>query len=154
MTKQQKYTELIKRIICLIEGETDEISVMSTIACELFHTFDTFDWVGFYRVTEPQMLKVGPYQGTHGCLQIPFSTGVCGKCAAEKATLIVDDVNQIPYHIACSSSTKSEIVVPIFDGKGGLRAVLDVDSDMIKNFDTIDKTNLEAICALISPVYK
>jgi GAF domain-containing protein len=153
MKKQKKYSELIKRIEYLIEGETDEISVMSTIACELYHSFRYFNWVGFYRVAAPNTLKVGPYQGPHGCLQIPFGKGVCGKCTVEKLTQIIDDVSKISYHITCAAETQSEIVVPIIDKNGNLRAVLDIDSNRLNNFDKIDKENLETICSLVIQVY-
>jgi GAF domain-containing protein len=114
----------------------------------LKQAFETFSWAGFYRVVKPGLLKVGPYQGTHGCLEISFGKGVCGKCASEKTTQIVDDVTKIPYHIACSSESKSEIVVPVFDKNKNLIAVLDVDSNLPYNFDKTDKQYLEAVCEL------
>jgi len=98
------------RILSLTEGEDDVIAKMATMACELFHSDARFDWVGFYRVAAPQMLKIGPYQGGHGCLQIPFDKGVCGAAARTGATQLVDDVEAYPGHIACSSSTRSELV--------------------------------------------
>ncbi len=138
------YSEVIKTIVALCEGETDTISKMATISCELFHTMEGFDWVGFYRVVEPELLKVGPYQGGHGCLVIPFDNGVCGACAKTQKTQIVPDVHAFPGHIACSSSTQSEIVLPVYqDGK--LIAVLDVDSDKPNDFDENDKVALEEI---------
>jgi len=125
---------------------------MATIVCEL-HQLPGFDWTGFYRVTAPQTLKIGPYQGGHGCLTIPFSRGVCGMAATTQQTQIVSDVNTLPYHIACSSSTQSEIVVPVIDKKGNVRAVLDVDSDTIDHFDTIDKEYLEKVLTLLKPAF-
>ena len=146
MDKQQRYDEVKGHIRALIEGECDEIAVMSTVVCELFGGFDYFDWVGFYRVVEPGVLKVGPYQGGHGCLVIPFERGVCGACATTRKTQIVADVTKVPYHIACSSSTRSEIVVPVLSGSGEVTAVLDIDSDEIGVFDEVDRANLEEIC--------
>lgn len=140
------YTEVTKTIAALCEGETDAITKMATISCELFHAMEGFDWVGFYRVVEPGLLKVGPYQGGHGCLAIPFDKGVCGACAREEKTQIVPDVNAFPGHIACSSSTQSEIVLPVFEN-GKLIAVLDVDSNKSDDFDESDKVTLEWILA-------
>lgn len=141
---KRDYETVIKTVAALCEGETDQITKMATISCELYHGLEGFDWVGFYRVTEPELLKVGPYQGGHGCLTIPFSKGVCGACAREQKTQIVDDVNAFPGHIACSSSTQSEIVLPVFED-GNLIAVLDIDSDKPEDFDETDKQALEAI---------
>ncbi len=146
--------ELVKqRIHTLIEGETDEISIMATMAAELHHSFSHFHWVGFYRVVKPGLLKVGPYQGGHGCLTISFDRGVCGKCAREKTTQLVPDVLQVPYHIACSSSTRSEIVVPILDSKGEVRAMLDVDSDQPDAFDSTDQRYLEDLAQTLADIY-
>jgi GAF domain-containing protein len=138
------YSEVTKSIAAICEGETDTITKMATISCELFHAMEGFDWVGFYRVVEPGLLKVGPYQGGHGCLAIPFNKGVCGACARTEETQIVADVNAFADHIACSSSTQSEIVLPVFEN-GKLIAVLDVDSDKPDDFDESDKMALEGI---------
>ena len=153
MNKADQYAAVAKNIKALIERESDLIAAMSTIVCELHHGLEHFDWTGFYRVVSPGMLKVGPYQGTHGCLTIPFERGVCGKCAREGATQLIPDVSTIPFHIACSSTTLSEIVVPVFDSRGEVRAVLDVDSDSLGAFDEIDGRNLEAICRYLTPLY-
>jgi L-methionine (R)-S-oxide reductase len=146
MEKQQKYTEVTNHINSMIDGENDLISIMSTIVCKLKYAFDSFSWVGFYRVTEPGILKVGPYQGAHGCLKITFDRGVCGKCATERKTQVVADVNALPYYIACSGETQSEIVVPVFNKNGELIALLDIDSTQLNNFDNTDVLNLENIC--------
>lgn len=140
------YKEVTQTINAICEGETDAITKMATISCELFHAMDGFDWVGFYRVVEPNLLKVGPYQGGHGCLVIPFDKGVCGACARSQETQIVADVNAVADHIACSSSTQSEIVLPVYE-KGELIAVLDVDSNKLNDFDESDKIALEGILA-------
>jgi len=125
---------------------------MATVACELHHAFPYFDWTGFYRVVEPNLLKIGPYQGGHGCLQIPFDRGICGAAARTRQTQLVGDVHQRADHIACASSTLSEIVIPIEDTHGQLLAVLDVDSDQLDIFDQIDQSNLEQICARIGRI--
>lgn len=148
--KYQRYQELYDRIEHLIGDETDEVAVMATVVCELHHGLEYFDWTGFYRVTRPGVLKVGPYQGSHGCLTIPFTRGVCGAAARTCQTQIVNDVRQVPYHIACSETTRSEIVVPVLDRHGMVRAVLDVDSNQLAAFDATDKEWLERIASLVA----
>lgn len=139
------YTTLAKTIASLTEGETDAIALMATVACELHHADVRFDWTGFYRVTEPDLLKIGPYQGGHGCLQIPFAKGVCGAAARTGETQLVADVHAYPGHIACASSTKSEIVLPVHNAKGDIIAVLDIDSDQPNAFTQDDAIALESI---------
>ncbi|HMQ92994.1 MAG TPA: GAF domain-containing protein [Amaricoccus sp.] len=139
--------ELSARIRALTAGESDAVALMATIACELYHADARFDWVGFYRVVAPGLLKIGPYQGGHGCLVIPFERGVCGAAARERRTQIVPDVDAFPGHIACASSTRSEIVVPVLDAAGALIAVLDIDSDQPDAFTEADAGVLEAIVA-------
>lgn len=139
------YTTLAKTIAALTEGETDAVALMATLACELHHSDDRFDWTGFYRVTAPGLLKIGPYQGGHGCLTIPFERGVCGACARSGEAQIVADVDAFPGHIACASSTRSELVLPVRDGAGALIAVLDIDSDQPAAFTTTDAEALQAI---------
>lgn len=151
--KQFRYDQTRQNIHALIAGEDDEIAVLATVVAELYHAFPHFHWVGFYRVVSPRLLKVGPYQGGHGCLTIPFDRGVCGRCASEKTTQIVADVTKLPYHIACSDSTMSEIVIPILDGSGEVRAVLDVDSDFPDIFDAVDQAALELLADAVSIVY-
>jgi len=146
VTKSEQYERALGHLRSLVEGETDEIAVMATIVAELQHGLEHFDWTGFYRVVAPGLLKIGPYQGGHGCLTIPFERGICGRCAREMKTLIVPDVTQVADHIACASSTRSEIVVPVLDGAGRLRAVLDVDSDTAAAFDATDAHHLEEVC--------
>lgn len=139
------YEERLEAIAALSAGETDEIAIMATLACELHHSDDRFDWTGFYRVTGPELLKIGPYQGGHGCLTIPFSKGVCGACARTGEVQIVPDVDAFPGHIACASSTRSEIVLPVRNATGALIAVLDIDSDQPEAFDESDARGLSAI---------
>ena len=125
---------------------------MATVVCELLNRFDHFHWTGFYRVVGPELLKIGPYQGGYGCLQIPFDKGVCGAAARSRQTQFVADVREFPGHIACSPTTRSEIVVPVIDSKGDLIAVLDIDSDQVDSFDSVDKINLERLCMLIGRI--
>lgn len=139
------YRTLAATIASLTEGETDAVALMATVACEIHHADDRFDWTGFYRVTEPGLLKIGPYQGGHGCLVIPFGKGVCGAAAASGEVQIVPDVDAFPGHIACSSTTRSEIVLPVWDGLGRLIAVLDIDSDRPDAFDEVDALALRSI---------
>lgn len=139
------YPALARSIAALTEGETDTIALMATLACEIHHADDRFDWTGFYRVVGPELLRIGPYQGGHGCLVIPFSRGVCGACARTMQVLLVPDVDAFPGHIACSSATRSEIVLPVTDATGRLIAVLDIDSDQPAAFDDTDARALAAI---------
>jgi len=152
--KGQIYGQTRQHVQELIAGERDEIAVMATVAAELHQAFPQFHWVGFYRVVQPGLLKVGPYQGGHGCLTIPFERGVCGRCAREKTTQLVADVTQVPDHIACSSTTRSEIVVPLLDARGELRAVLDIDSNIPGAFDLVDQHALETLAGDVSKVYE
>lgn len=139
------YPALAARIRSLTEGEGDEIALMATLACEIHHADDRFDWTGFYRVVAPDLLKIGPYQGGHGCLVIPFSRGVCGAAARLRQTQIVPDVDAFPGHIACSSTTRSEIVLPVFGANARLIGVLDIDSNLPDAFTDQDAQQLGAI---------
>ena len=146
---QVDYTSLIKTIASLTEGEDDVIALMATVVCELHHSDDRFDWTGFYRVTSPEMLKIGPYQGGHGCLQIPFTRGVCGAAARLGETQLVPDVKAFADHIACASSTRSELVLPVWDRAGTLLGVLDIDSDQFDAFTVLDADSLAEILATV-----
>ncbi|WP_170763394.1 GAF domain-containing protein [Ruegeria lacuscaerulensis] len=139
------YDTLAKTIAALTEGETDEVALMATVACEVHHADDRFDWTGFYRVTEPGLLKIGPYQGGHGCLVIPFERGVCGAAARTGKVQLVPDVDAFPGHIACASSTRSELVLPVSNASGEIIAVFDIDSDRPDAFTAVDAENLTAI---------
>lgn len=139
------YSALSKSINALTEGETDVVALMATIACEVHHSDSRFDWTGFYRVTAPEVLKIGPYQGGHGCLVIPFSRGVCGAAARTEQSQLVSDVDAFEGHIACASSTKSELVLPIWDGAGRLMGVFDIDSDQPNAFTAQDAEELGRI---------
>ena len=146
---QVDYTSLMKTIASLTEGEDDVIALMATVVCELHHSDDRFDWTGFYRVTSPEILKIGPYQGGHGCLQIPFTRGVCGAAARLGETQLVPDVKAFADHIACASSTRSELVLPVWDRAGTLLAVLDIDSDQFDAFTVLDADALAEILATV-----
>lgn len=139
------YKDLSQVIASLTEGERDEVALMATLACEVHHSDDRFDWTGFYRVTEPELLKIGPYQGGHGCLQIPFSRGVCGAAARTGKVQLVPDVDAFPGHIACASSTRSELVLPVWNHAGDLIGVFDIDSNQPDTFTQEDADQLAAI---------
>ena len=144
------YESFKKSIASLTNGEDDVIALMATFASELHHSDDRFDWTGFYRVTAPQMLKIGPYQGGHGCLQISFNRGVCGAAARLEMTQLVEDVAAFPGHIACSSLTRSEIVLPVWDRSGSLLAVLDIDSNQLNAFT---QTDVDALALILASVF-
>lgn len=144
------YGLLAKTIQSLTEGEDDPIALMATIACEVHHSDDRFDWTGFYRVTGPAMLKIGPYQGGHGCLQIPFSRGVCGAAARTGEVQLVPDVDAFAGHIACASSTRSELVLPVKTASGEVIAVFDIDSDQP---DAFTQNDAEALGAILGDVF-
>lgn len=139
------YATLAQTLHSLTEGETNTVALMATVACEVHHSDDRFDWTGFYRVTGPEMLKIGPYQGGHGCLQIPFARGVCGAAARTGQVQLVADVDAFPGHIACASSTRSELVIPVCDKTGTLIGVFDIDSDQADAFTQADADHLSQI---------
>jgi L-methionine (R)-S-oxide reductase len=141
------YTALRAAILSLTEGETDTVALMATVACEVHHHHPFSDWTGFYRVVAPELLKIGPYQGGHGCLVIPFSRGVCGACARTGQVMNVPDVEAFADHIACSSSTRSELVLPVWNGAGLLLGVLDLDSNTPAAFTAEDETFFTALLA-------
>ncbi|MEL7131906.1 MAG: GAF domain-containing protein [Pseudomonadota bacterium] len=143
------YATLAATLQSLTEVEDDMVALMATVACEVHHSDDRFDWTGFYRVTGPEMLKIGPYQGGHGCLQIPFSRGVCGAAARTGQVQLVADVDTFPDHIACASSTRSELVLPVTDAQGALIAVFDIDSDQPDAFSQNDANALDEILARV-----
>ena len=139
------YEQIAGTLASLTEGESDVIALMATMACELHHADDRFDWTGFYRVTQPEILRIGPYQGGHGCLVIPFSRGVCGAAARTGQVQLVEDVNAFEGHIACASSTRSEIVLPVRGADGVLIGVLDIDSNQPGAFGSDDAAGLERL---------
>ena len=144
--KEEKYKELITQISALVAGETDEIANMANVAAVLHETFG-FWWTGFYRVEEEELV-LGPFQGPIACTRIPFGKGVCGTAWAEAETVIVPDVHKFAGHIACSSASNSEIVVPVRKN-GKIKAVLDIDSTAFDTFDETDRIYLEQIADLL-----
>ncbi len=146
-SKKEIYQSLLPQIIALIEGEEDLIANLANICAALKEAFNWW-WIGFYIVKNNQLV-LGPFQGPVACTRINFGKGVCGKSWETKQTLLVPDVEAFPGHIACSSFSKSEIVVPIFGKEGDIIAVLDADSEFLSNFDTTDQEFLEALCASI-----
>lgn len=156
MIKKDNYELLCEQIRSLIEGETDVVAVMANVAAAI-HEAMGFWWTGFYRVmpkagSNEKELVLGPFQGPVACMHIPFGRGVCGTAWARRETIVVPDVEQFPGHIACSSLSRSEIVVPVFSSAGEVVAVLDIDSKELATFDDTDRQYLEAICALIAPI--
>ena len=149
MTKEEKYKELVEDIRALIDGETDMIAIMSNIAADIHQTMG-FWWTGFYRVKDGELI-LGPFQGPIACMHIAFGRGVCGTAWKRAETVIVPDVEQFPGHIACSSQSRSEIVVPVFSHEDNKKviAVLDIDSEHLATFDETDRKFLEEICGLI-----
>jgi GAF domain-containing protein len=143
------YPSVSDSIRALCHGETDTVALMATVACEVHHAHPFADWTGFYRVTAPDLLKIGPYQGGHGCLVIPFSRGVCGAAACTGQVQNVPDVEAFPDHIACSSSTRSELVLPVWNGSGKLLGVFDIDSDTPAAFTKADEDWLVPLLAEI-----
>jgi L-methionine (R)-S-oxide reductase len=142
--KSRAYAELDGHVRAVLEGVDDPITAMATVSCLVHHAFGHL-WTGFYRVVAPGLLRVGPYQGALGCLEIPFGKGVCGTAAAEGRTVIVADVSTFPGHISCDERSRSEIVLPVKDGKGGLVSVFDVDSERVGAFDDADEAGLARI---------
>lgn len=144
-----RYEETLRACESLLDGEEDWIAAMATVAGELHSAFLYFDWTGFYRNVDDETLVVGPYQGGPGCLRIDFARGVCGAAARTRETQIVDDVNAFEGHIACATTTQSEIVVPVLTPDGRLLAVLDVDSNAPAAFGAVDQRYLERLCAML-----
>jgi L-methionine (R)-S-oxide reductase len=141
----EAYAELRGQTDAVLEGINDPVAAMATISALVHNAFGHL-WTGFYRVVEPdRLLRIGPYQGTLGCMEIAFGRGVCGTAAAEKRTVIVEDVNAFPDHITCDARSRSEIVVPVFDAERNLIAVFDVDSDQPGAFNEEDREGLERV---------
>ena len=151
MDKTEKYSLLTKQISALIDGETDLVAVMANV-CAAIHEAMGFWWTGFYRVVDNELV-LGPFQGPVACMHIGYGKGVCGTAWKEQQTIIVPDVEQFPGHIACSSLSRSEIVVPVFSKGGEVAAVLDIDSKDLATFDDIDQQYLEVICKMLSPLF-
>lgn len=151
MTKEQTYQQTLSQIASLIEGVDNHVGVLANVAAALKYAFGNYFWVGFYRVRD-QVLELGPFQGPVACYTIQKGKGVCGTSWEQKKTIIVPDVEQFPGHIACSSMSRSEIVVPVFKADEVV-AVIDVDSTSLSAFDDKDREGLEKIAAIISPLF-
>lgn len=150
MTKEEQYRELLERVKSYIEGETCEVSVLANAAALLHEAMaPRYFWTGFYMV-DGEELVLGPFQGPAACYRIRLGRGVCGTAWKEKRTLVVPDVEQFPGHIACSSLSRSEIVVPLLNSNGNVKAVLDIDSRELNAFDDTDAHWLEQIAAAIA----
>lgn len=147
-TKAEKYAELLPQIQAVVSGESDLIANMANVASMLHETF-RFWWTGFYRVVDGELV-LGPFQGPLACTRIAKGKGVCGTAWAERQTVIVPDVDAFPGHIACSSLSRSEIVVPVIR-QGEIIAVLDIDSEYLSTFDDTDRENLEKIASMLTP---
>lgn len=153
MSKAETYELLTEQIRALTEGESDVVAIMANVAAAIHETMG-FWWTGFYRVkhktgSDDKELVLGPFQGPVACIHIPFGRGVCGTAWERRETIIVPDVEQFPGHIACSSLSRSEIVVPVFSSSGDVVAVLDIDSKDLATFDDTDRQHLETICGLL-----
>ena len=146
--KEEQYKMLVEQIGSLIAGETDKVAVMSNVAAAI-HQEMKFWWTGFYRVVGDELV-LGPFQGPVACMHIPFGRGVCGTAWQREQTIVVPDVELFPGHIACSSASRSEIVVPVVDKEGSVTAVLDIDSEQLATFDETDQRYLEEICRMLS----
>jgi len=150
LPKSEAYEEVERHLRATMEGIADPIATMATLSCLLHQGFGHL-WAGFYRVVEPgRLLRVGPYQGSLGCLEIEFGRGVCGTAAATGRTIVVADVEQFPGHIACDARSRSEIVVPVRDATGTLIAVLDIDSERRAAFDHNDVAGLERLVRIFA----
>ena len=147
--KTERYRLLTEQIRALTEGETDSVAVMANVSAAIHETMG-FWWTGFYRVKDGELV-LGPFQGPVACMHIGYGKGVCGTAWKERQTIIVPDVEQFPGHIACSSLSRSEIVVPVFSKAGEVIAVLDIDSKELATFDNTDRHYLEDICKLLAP---
>jgi L-methionine (R)-S-oxide reductase len=146
--KNAAYEELERHVVAVLEGIDDRITSMATVSALVHHAFGHL-WTGFYRLVQDDLLRVGPYQGTLGCLEIVVGKGVCGTAAAERRTLVVEDVHAFPGHITCDDRSRSEIVVPVFDRARNLIAVLDIDSAEYRAFDEDDARGLERLLARV-----
>ncbi len=149
--KNEKYSELLPQLYALTETEKDFIANLSNITAALKQTFHFF-WVGFYLIKDGELV-LAPFQGPIACSRIRYGRGVCGKAWEEARTIIVPDVDLFPGHIACSSESKSEIVVPVFDGDQVI-GVLDIDSNVIDKFDDVDRFFLEKVSSLVGKLYR
>lgn len=151
--RERQYDLACRQIEALLDGLDDPVAAMASVAAVLYEQLGSVSWVGFYRVVDDALLRIGPYQGPVGCIEIRFQEGVCGAAARTRQTQIVPDVHAFRGHIACDARSKSEIVVPIFGPEDRLVAVLDLDSHEPAAFDTSDAAHLERIAGLLEPCF-
>ena len=149
--KAHTYDAIVGELSSLLEGLDDAVAVMASAAAVIHHRLPYASWTGFYRVVERNLLRIGPYQGPIGCLEIPFDQGVCGAAARQEKTQVVEDVHAFPGHIACDPASRSEIVVPVHSAAGRLVAVLDLDSRQPAAFDDADRSGLERVVETLRP---
>lgn len=152
-TERAEYVALQREAVAVLEGIDDPVAVMATLACLVYRAVPGTSFAGFYRVVAPRLLRIGPYQGPLGCLEISFDQGVCGAAARSGETQLVADVHAFPGHIACDAAARSEIVVPVRDARGELVAVLDLDSHEPSNFDAADREGLERLLAAFATAF-
>ena len=150
-TKDERYALLTEQVRALVAGETDVVSVMANVSAAIHETMGFF-WTGFY-VAKGGELALGPFQGSVACYHIPFDRGVCGAAYSRRETVVVPDVEEFSGHIACSSLSRSEIVVPVFGADSRVAAVLDIDSKELSTFDDTDRRHLEQIAAILTPLF-
>ena len=150
-SRSELYDQLIRDLEAILEGVDDAIAAMATVACLVYERVPGTSFAGFYRRVAPELLRIGPYQGPLGCLEIPYARGVCGAAARERATQLVPDVHAFPGHIACDEGARSEIVVPVLDERGEVVAVLDLASRAPANFDDHDRAGLERLVRALAP---
>ena len=152
-SQRADYGRLIAEAKSVLEGVVDPVAAMATLACLVYESVPGTSFAGFYRVVAPRLLRIGPYQGPLGCLEIAFDRGVCGAAAREERTQLVPDVELFPGHIACDAAARSEVVVPVRDASGELIGVLDLDSHAPSNFDEADAAGLERLIAELAPAF-
>jgi GAF domain-containing protein len=152
--RRVRYRQVGAELNELLRGiERDEVAAMSTMAALLHGALEQASWTGFYRLVEPHLLRIGPYQGPVGCLEIELGKGVCGVAARDRRTQLVPDVHEFPGHIACDPASRSEVVVPVQAEDGRLVAVLDIDSHRPAAFDELDAEELERLVARLAPCF-
>lgn len=149
--KEELYDSIVRQLSTLLDGTRDPVALMASAAAVIHDHLPYASWTGFYRVVDDGLLRVGPYQGPVGCLEIPFEQGVCGAAARQRRTQLVEDVHSFPGHIACDPESRSEVVVPVLAADGELVAVLDVDSRQPAAFDETDREGLERVARSLRP---
>jgi L-methionine (R)-S-oxide reductase len=153
LERRERYRTIAAQLDELLEPRLDTVAAMATFVAVVHHALEAASWTGFYRLVRPDLLRIGPYQGPVGCLEIELGRGVCGTAAKERRSQLVPDVHLFPGHIACDAASRSEVVVPVFDRGGRLQAVLDLDSHELAAFDGLDVLELEALVTKLAPFF-